>query len=66
MYENAVAGVRVGGEEVGLGELVEAARGEGEFGVEVKRGGGEATEGERELSGEEELEAELGFAAAAL
>lgn len=50
----------------GEGELVEAAGGEGELGVEVERGGGEAAVRGWELRGEEELEAELGLAAAAL
>lgn len=45
---------------------MEAAEGKGELGVEVKRGGGETTEGGRKLSREEELEGDLGFAAAAL
>lgn len=47
-------------------ELVEAAEGEGELGVEVERGGREAAAGGRELGGEGELEAELGLAGAAL
>lgn len=50
----------------GVGELVEAAKGEREFGVEVERGGGEAAVGRRELSEKSELEAELSLAATAL
>jgi hypothetical protein len=49
-----------------VGELVEAARGKREFGVDVERRGGEAAEGDRELSGESQLKAELGLAATAL
>lgn len=45
--------------------MAEAAEGEREFGVEEKRGGGEAAVGRRELGEESELEAELGLAAAA-
>ena len=45
---------------------MKAARGEGELGVDVEGGGGEAAEGGGELSGEEELEAELGLAGGAL
>lgn len=47
------------------GELAEAAEGKGELGVEVKGGGGEAAEGGGELGREEELEGDLGLAAAA-
>jgi hypothetical protein len=46
----------------GTGELVEAASGKREFGVEVKRGSGQAAEEGWELGAEGELEAELGFA----
>lgn len=49
----------------GVAELVEAAHGEGEFCVEIERGGGEAAVGAGELGGEGELEAELGLAGAA-
>lgn len=45
---------------------MEAAKGEGEFGVEVERGGGEAAVGERELGVESELEAELSLTGSAL
>ena len=45
---------------------MEAARGKRELGVDVKRRAGEAAERDRELSGESQLEAELGLAATAL
>lgn len=45
---------------------MEAARGKRELGVDVERRGGEAAEGDRELSGESQLKAELGLAATAL
>lgn len=41
---------------------MEAASGKREFGVEVKRGSGQAAEEGWELGAEGELEAELGFA----
>lgn len=44
---------------------MEAAEGEGELGVEVKRGGGEAAKGGGELGREEKLEGDLGLSAAA-
>lgn len=47
---------RISESRVGEGELVEAAEGERELRVEVKRGGGKATEGGWELGSEEELE----------
>lgn len=71
MDENVVTGV-VRGEDVGVGstegegKLVEAAVGKWEFRVEVERGGGKSAEGVGKLGREEKLEAELGFAAAAL
>lgn len=49
-----------------MGELLKTAEGEREFGVDVERGGVEAAEGKGELSEMAELEAELGFTAAAL
>lgn len=54
-----------GGDEGG-GELLQAARGEVTFGVDVERAGEEAVLGRRELSGEEELEAKLRFAGTGL
>lgn len=49
-----------------LRELLKAARGEWELGVDVEGGGGEAAEGGGELGGKNELETELGLAGAAL
>lgn len=66
MHEDILQRVVAGVERTGARELVEAAEREGEFGVEVEGGGGEAAARGRELGGEEELEAELGLSAAAL
>lgn len=45
---------------------MEAAEGEGEFGVEIEGGGGEAAAGNWELRGEKELQGKLGFSGATL
>lgn len=63
MNKDIIEGIKEIG--VGEGELVEAAEGEMELGVEVERGGREAAVGNWELGGEEELEGKLGLAAAA-
>lgn len=54
------------GRSKGLRELLKAARGEWELGMDVDGGGGEAAEGGGKLRGEEELETELGLAGATL
>lgn len=66
LNENAVQ--RVLGEvgSVKGGEIVKAAQRKRELGVEIKRGGGEATTRGGELGGEKELQGELGFPGATL
>lgn len=57
--EDAVAGIIARESREIARELLKTAKGEGEFGVDVKRGGGEAAVGGRKLSGKDELEADL-------
>lgn len=45
---------------------MEAAEGERELGMEIKRGTGQAAARNRELCGEKKLQGELGFSGAAL